>query len=165
MDIRLYVPEYHDSVFVAILGSGTPEPVLVMLLAHLPLRESIRVEVEADGREYEICKVYQQDLGDYDAAHFFKVRVKMGTVIECFDTCVLWVANGVALGLFRLVMDGSVCVGLERAEHWGTVWTPGGVQKENGNWNGASDEDRITDFVIQQLTTAVDEYMEENAGA
>ena len=164
MDIRLYVPKYHHSVFAAILGSGTPEPVLVMLLAHLPMHESIMVEMEADGREYEICKVYQQDLGDYDAAHFFKVRVTMGTVIECFDTYVLWVANGVALGLFRLLMDGNVCVGLERAEHWGTAWTPW-AQKENGQWTGVADGDRITDFVIQQLATAVDEYMEENAGA
>ncbi len=43
--------------------------------------------------------------------------------IEYTYTYLAWVAKGVALGLFRLLTKEGVCVGLERAEHWGTAWT------------------------------------------
>lgn len=42
MNIRLCASKYLDSVFVAVLGSGGPEPVLVALLTQYAVNESIK---------------------------------------------------------------------------------------------------------------------------
>lgn len=64
MDIRLYVPIYHDCAFTALQKSKIPESVIVMLLNLLPINEHVMVEVENADREYEIVKTFEYDLND-----------------------------------------------------------------------------------------------------
>lgn len=160
MNIRLYVNQYHDSVFKAMIGSGIPEPVFVTILSMLPVNESIMVEVEEDGREYEISKVYQQDLGDQDVAYFFETPVKTESDFEYTYTYLLWMANGLALGLFRIITADENVVGLERAKEWGKHWSPW-TYKNDGQWKGVTGDDRINDFVVRRLMNAVENYIKE----
>jgi hypothetical protein len=162
MDIRLYVPTYHECVFLALMNARIPEPVIVVLLSLLPVNEHIMVQVDNDDREYEIVKAFEYELNDSDVAYFFEVVTEHRNSDDYHysDTYLWWVANGHALGLFRLIINEEMLFGLEIATNWGESWLPW-AYRQDGKWRGIKDNNPIQDFIVRRLIVAVDRYMEE----
>ncbi len=159
MDIRLYVPNYHDCVFVALQKAKITEPVIVVLLSLLPVNEHIMVQVDNDDREYEIVKAFEYELNDSDVTYFFEVVTEHRNSDDYHysDSYLWWVANGHVLGLFRLIINEEMLLGLEIATNWGESWLPWAYRQDD-KWRGIKDNNLIQDFIVQRLMVAAEHY-------
>lgn len=157
MTIRLYVRNYCDSVFVALLRANIPAPVLVVLFSLLLVNESVLVEVEETDGVYEVAKVYQYEYREGDAAHFVAVQADCEGQTTYFPTYLLWVHDTQLLGLFRITIQDEQAIMLERATHWGESWTRW-AEKQGRTWRSATN-DPIDQFVVERLTKIVEGYM------
>lgn len=147
----------HQNVFLALLSSGVSEQVLLALIWHLKINDTILAE-EMDGHvRYELAKCYQKTICEGERF----------VILDCHQTgreavtYGVWLEEKELIALFKMNDEEENRRVSLATGYWGGEWVPW-AKKGNSEWQsnteGACRSGALAHHAVRRIGQCVDEY-------